>query len=65
MSRSEAIKKKAGTGQAGASDKTHVVLTFENNRLASELFGQFDQNLALIEQKLPQRATKADGAPTS
>jgi len=37
---------------AGASDATHFVLTFENNRLASELFGQFDQNLALLEQKL-------------
>ena len=37
---------------AGASDATHIALTFENNRLASELFGQFDQNLALIEQKL-------------
>ncbi|WP_407946697.1 PhoH family protein [Pararhizobium mangrovi] len=28
-----------------------MVLTFEDNRLASELFGQFDQHLALIEQK--------------
>ncbi|MEM6461821.1 MAG: PhoH family protein [Pseudomonadota bacterium] len=51
MSRPDAIKKKAGTS-AGASDTTHVVLTFENNRLASELFGQFDENLALIEQRL-------------
>ncbi|WP_099865764.1 PhoH family protein [Pararhizobium haloflavum] len=41
-----------GTRASGASDTTHIVLTFENNRLASELFGQFDQNLALIEQKL-------------
>ncbi|MCP4318416.1 MAG: PhoH family protein [Hyphomicrobiales bacterium] len=46
------MKKKAGASRAGASDTTHIVLTFENNRLASELFGQFDQNLALIEQKL-------------
>ena len=37
---------------SGASDTTHIVLTFDNNRLASALFGQFDQNLALIEQKL-------------
>jgi phosphate starvation-inducible PhoH-like protein len=42
----------AGAPTSGASDATHVALTFENNRLASELFGQFDQNLALIEQKL-------------
>ena len=33
-------------------DASHIALTFENNRLASELFGQFDQHLALIEQKL-------------
>ena len=37
---------------SGASDTTHIVLTFDDNRLASDLFGQFDQNLALIEQKL-------------
>ena len=52
MSKSAAIKKKSGARKSGASDTTHIVLTFENNRLASELFGQFDQNLALIEQKL-------------
>ena len=28
------------------------MLTFENNRYASELFGQFDQHLKLIEQRL-------------
>jgi phosphate starvation-inducible protein PhoH and related proteins len=38
--------------RSGASDTTQIVLTFEDNRLASSLFGQFDQNLALIEQKL-------------
>ena len=37
---------------SGASDMAHVVLTFEDNRRASSLFGQFDENLALIEQKL-------------
>jgi phosphate starvation-inducible PhoH-like protein len=37
---------------AGASDTTQVELTFDNNRLATMLFGQYDQNLALIEQKL-------------
>ncbi|WP_136657570.1 PhoH family protein [Nitratireductor sp. XY-223] len=52
MSKTAAIKKKSGASKSGASDTTHIVLTFENNRLASELFGQFDQNLALIEQKL-------------
>lgn len=44
-----------GTGSAphdGASDMAHIVLTFDSNRLASALFGQFDENLAYIEQKL-------------
>ncbi|NVK35952.1 MAG: PhoH family protein [Rhodobacteraceae bacterium] len=31
---------------------THIVLAFEDNRLIGDLFGQFDQNLALIEQRL-------------
>lgn len=35
-----------------ASDITHIVLAFDDNRLAGNLFGQFDQNLALIEQRL-------------
>jgi len=52
LNRTETFKRKSGKARSGASDTTHVVLTFENNRLASELFGQFDQNLALIEQKL-------------
>jgi phosphate starvation-inducible protein PhoH and related proteins len=39
------------------TDVNHFVLTFENNRLASELFGQFDQNLKLLEQRLKIDAT--------
>jgi phosphate starvation-inducible PhoH-like protein len=35
-----------------ASDITHAVLAFDDNRLVGELFGQFDQNLALIEARL-------------
>jgi len=35
-----------------ASDMAHIVLTFDNNRLASALYGQFDENLARLEQKL-------------
>lgn len=38
--------------QDGASDMAHIVLDFDSNRLASALFGQFDENLAYIEQKL-------------
>ncbi|MEJ8572724.1 PhoH family protein [Microbaculum marinum] len=33
------------------------VLTFEDNRLASDLYGQYDQNLALIEQRLGVEAS--------
>ncbi|MES2906281.1 MAG: PhoH family protein [Pseudomonadota bacterium] len=29
----------------------HLTLTYDNNRLLGNLFGQFDQNIALIEQK--------------
>jgi phosphate starvation-inducible protein PhoH and related proteins len=36
----------------GASDMAHIVLTFDNNKLASALYGQFDENLARIEQKV-------------
>jgi phosphate starvation-inducible protein PhoH and related proteins len=31
---------------------THIVLTFDDNRLVSMLFGQYGQNLALIERRL-------------
>ena len=31
---------------------THITLTFDDNRLASVLFGQYGQNLALIERRL-------------
>ena len=40
---------------AAASDETattQVVLAFDDNRLASVLFGQYGQNLALIERRL-------------
>ena len=38
--------------KAGASDLEHLVLTFDNNRLATQLFGQFDEHLAMIERQL-------------
>ncbi len=46
--------KRPGSGRpvVPASDITHIVLAFDDNRLAGDLFGQFDQNLALIEQRL-------------
>ena len=58
MSATEKLKSAKPTNQTqkspttGASDMAHIVLTFDNNRLASALYGQFDENLARIEQKL-------------
>ena len=37
---------------SGASDMAHIVLTFDDNKQASALYGQFDENLARLEQKL-------------
>ncbi|NJL50803.1 MAG: PhoH family protein [Blastochloris sp.] len=34
------------------SDGTHIVLEFDDNRLASALFGEYGRNLALIERRL-------------
>jgi phosphate starvation-inducible PhoH-like protein len=33
-------------------DASHIVVAFDDNRLVPVLFGEFDQNLALIEQRL-------------
>jgi phosphate starvation-inducible PhoH-like protein len=38
--------------EAEGSAPTQIVLAFEDNRLASALFGQYGQNLALIERRL-------------
>ena len=37
---------------AGEVSTTQIVLAFDDNRLASTLFGQYGQNLALIERRL-------------
>lgn len=37
---------------AVAEDQGHVVVAFDDNRLIPALFGEFDQNLAMIEQRL-------------
>src|SRR5271167_1699437 len=41
-----------GTEVAAQESPTQVTLTFDDNRLASALFGQYGQNLALIERRL-------------
>jgi phosphate starvation-inducible PhoH-like protein len=42
----------AGEKAPGPNTGTQVVLAFDDNRLASLLFGQYGQNLALIERRL-------------
>jgi phosphate starvation-inducible protein PhoH and related proteins len=45
----------AGTDESvfvAPDNATQITLTFEDNRLASALFGQYGQNLALIERRL-------------
>ena len=37
---------------AHASDLTHLVLAFDDNRMVGDLYGEFDQNLAEIERGL-------------
>jgi len=37
---------------AAPDSATQITLTFDDNRLASLLFGQYGQNLALIERRL-------------
>jgi phosphate starvation-inducible PhoH-like protein len=45
-----------GPDGSARADGSHVVLSFDNNRLLGDLFGQFDQNIVLIEQKVGVRA---------
>jgi phosphate starvation-inducible protein PhoH and related proteins len=42
---------------AAPDSAAQIVLTFDDNRLASTLFGQYSQNLALIERRLGVVAT--------
>src|SRR6478735_4848475 len=41
----------------GSEEAVEVPLTFDDNRLASLVFGQYDQNVAHIERKLEVTAT--------
>ncbi len=52
MNGHELVSTSPRQSRTSETDVNHFVLTFENNRLASELFGQFDQNLKLLEQRL-------------
>ena len=33
-------------------EETERIIAFDDNRLAMDLFGQYDQNLAIIEQRI-------------
>ncbi len=57
MNGHELVTTKPRQSRTSETDVNHFVLTFENNRLASELFGQFDQNLKLLEKHLRIDAT--------
>ncbi len=52
MDAQELVSSSSRNPRNAATDANHFILTFENNRFASELFGQFDQNLKLIEERL-------------
>ncbi|MCO6176730.1 MULTISPECIES: PhoH family protein [Ciceribacter] len=52
MNEQELVSSPSRHSRAAATDANHFILTFENNRFASELFGQFDQNLKLLEERL-------------
>ena len=40
------------SSDAGDNGRHQVMIAFDDNRLASVLFGQYGQNLALIERRL-------------
>lgn len=52
LKKSGKVQTVGATVKTNASDTDHVVLVFEDNRQANVVFGQFDENLARIEQKL-------------
>jgi phosphate starvation-inducible PhoH-like protein len=43
---------KAARSRKQPNDLEHLVLSFDNNKLATALFGQFDEHLAMLEQQL-------------
>ena len=42
----------SGTPHPGVEEEAEIILTFDDNRLASLVFGQYDQNLAHLERRL-------------
>ena len=52
----DSLSKHVSSG-ADAAHLTDLELAFEDNRLAAQLYGDYDQNLALVEQRLDVSAT--------
>ena len=52
-----ALKGRGPTARGGLSETVEVSLTFDDNRLASLVFGQYDRNVAHIERRLDVTAT--------
>jgi phosphate starvation-inducible PhoH-like protein len=46
------VSQSGRAGNDNAAETTQLVLAFDDNRLASQLFGQYGQNLAMIERRL-------------
>lgn len=42
----------SGTSHPGVEEEAEIILTFDDNRLASLVFGHYDQNLAHLERRL-------------
>ncbi len=51
------LKGRGPASQGGLAETVEVSLTFEDNRLASLVFGQYDQNVAHIERRIDVTAT--------
>ncbi len=51
------LKARGSAARSGLAETVEVSLTFEDNRLASLVFGQYDQNVAHIERRLEVTAT--------
>ena len=50
---------------AGSDEAVEVPLTFDDNRLASLVFGQYDQNVAHIERRLHDPAFGPESLPAA
>ncbi|MFC5444428.1 PhoH family protein [Rhizobium halophytocola] len=52
MNAHDLVSSPSRNSKTAVTDDNHFILTFESNRFASEVFGQFDENLKLIEEQL-------------